>query len=120
MDLAHDTIGHYTVTWANGKSVDVPVIYGVNITNADRSWERFVDPEGMGMHGWYAYTTDKLLLEVAGTALPVCRPTETAFCFVVENPYPDSEIVSVRVCKTAEDEGEVRLISACAKNPEWE
>ena len=120
MDLAHDTIGHYTVTWANGKSVDVPVIYGVNITNADRSWERFVDPEGMGMHGWYAYTTDKLLLEVAGTALPVCRPTETAFCFVVENPYPDSEIVSVRVCKTAEDEGEIRLISACAKNPEWE
>ncbi|MBR6766692.1 MAG: family 20 glycosylhydrolase [Clostridia bacterium] len=118
MDLEHDTIGCYRVTWANGKTMDVPVIYGVNITNGDRRWDRYVDYDKSDAS--FSYTIDSRLFEVTGTALPVCRPTETVFRFVAENPYPDSEIVSVRMHKTAEDEGEIRLISVCAKNPEWE
>ncbi|MBE5775139.1 MAG: hypothetical protein E7337_14635 [Clostridiales bacterium] len=118
MDLEHDTIGHYTVEWANGETLEVPVIYGVNITNSDRRWDRYIDPEGRGGSGWYSYTTDSLLLEVTGTALPIRRPNETVFRFVVENPWPDSEIVSVCVSKTAPDDGEIRLISACAREAE--
>ena len=64
-----------------------------------------------GMNGADSYRFDSLLVETAGTALPIRRPNETVFQFTVPNPHPESEIVSVRVVKTAPDDGAIRLIA---------
>lgn len=111
MELENDLLGHYTVEWANGESMEIPVLYGVNVTNAARDWTRALDPVHAGMDGPDSYRFDTLLVETAGTALPIRRPNETVFRFAVPNPHPDSQITAVRVCKTATDDGEIRLIA---------
>ena len=111
MELEHDQIGHYAVEWANGERMEIPILYGVNVTNAHRCWTRALDREHPGMNGADSYRFDSLLVETAGTALPIRRPNETVFQFTAPNPHPESEIVSVRVVKTAPDDGAIRLIA---------
>ena len=44
------------------------------------------------------------------TTLPLRQPDGTTrFRFVVENPYPDDQVVGVQTVKTAPDEGEIYL-----------
>ena len=111
MELERDLLGYYIVEWANGERMEIPALYGVNVTNADRDWTRTLDPEHPGMDGADSYRFDTLLVETAGTALPIRRPNETVFQFAVLNPHPESPITAVRVKKTATDAGELRLIA---------
>ena len=46
------------------------------------------------------------------TTLPGLRADgTTSFRYVVENPYPDDPIVGVQVVKTADDDGDIFLLS---------
>ena len=113
MQLEKDTIGHYVIEYDHGKCVTIPIVYGKNITNQNRTWERFISSALQsatdGMDGADSYVYDKLLVEVSYTTLPIEEKEGTVFKCVFENPYPDQKIRSIKIEKTCEDEGMICL-----------
>lgn len=113
MQLEKDTIGWYIIEYANGKTITFPIIYGKNITNKSRSWERTLSAGNQtatdGLDGVDSYIYDKLLVEASYTTLPIEEKDETVFKCVFKNPYPDQIIHAIEVKKCCEDEGEIML-----------
>lgn len=104
MQAENDRIGNYRVCFKSGRELEIPVIYGVNIMNQKREWDRCRNEE------WDCYDVDAALTEVTSTTLPLLQPDGTTrFRFVVENPWPDDQIVGVQVEKMCQDEGEIYL-----------
>ncbi|MDD6175584.1 MAG: hypothetical protein PUC59_07510, partial [Firmicutes bacterium] len=104
--LDKDTIGKYVVEYRSGRTLEIPLIYGLNIANPFRSW-RLVTDDAID-----CYRADSSLCGMTLTTLPVRMPNgETHFKMAVANPYPDDTVVSVRIVKTAGDDGEI-LITA--------
>lgn len=93
MQLEKDTIGHYQVTYEDGTFINIPIIYGLNITNRNRDWSRSINNETD------TYVVDELLIEVSYTTLPIKTNEYTCFKFVVENPFPDKKIHKILVKK---------------------
>lgn len=102
--LDHDTIGKYVVEYQSGRTLEIPLVYGLNIANPYRSWL-------LGENDHFdSHLADSSLCGMTLTTLPVRRPNgETHFRMAVENPYPEDRVVSVRIVKTAEDDGEILL-----------
>lgn len=100
-----EAIGHYHITYTNGKTLDIPLFYGINISNGQRSWERHED------EAFEIIVPDSLLLEASYTTLPKKRADGTT-CYVlpVEDPYPEEAISSVSIVKETEDLGEIFLL----------
>ena len=112
MLLEKDTVGFYTVEYKSGRTLRIPIIYGVNITGASRNWQRTMHPD------WDCFQVDGSLYEVSFTTMPRLRPDgATEYTFVVPNPNPEDPVVSVRVEKTAPDDGELLLNSFIARQP---
>jgi len=112
MQLEKDTIGKYVVTYDDGTVHEIPIIYGLNVTNKNRNWERSfrgAAREDYGVAERDAYKTDPLLTEVAYIALPMQDGKDTTFKIEVENPYPEKNIASVDIVKTCDDEGDIIL-----------
>lgn len=114
MQLQRDQIGRYELTYSDGTVITVPVIYGLNITNCSRIWERkhrgrTVDSYGVSEADTYAF--DPLLREVSYTTLPQKQEGKTVFEIVVPDPHPEKNLSGVRIVKTCEDEGEIVLCS---------
>ena len=110
MLLERDTVGKYIVTYRSGRTLDIPIIYGVNIMNGACNWERSRNEE------YDCYNVDCSLSEVTYTTLPGLRADgTTSFRYVVENPYPDDPIVGVQVVKTADDDGDIFLLGFAAR-----
>ena len=107
MQLEKDTIGKYVVRYEDGTTLDIPVIYGLKISNKNRSWER--RERGWGAAEREAWYLDQLLVEPGGTALPLRDGSDTVFKIVVENPWPEKKIAGVDVIKTCGDEGGIIL-----------
>lgn len=104
--LDKDTIGKYVVEYRSGRTLEIPLIYGLNIANPFRSWRLVIDD------AIDCYRADSSLCGMTLTTLPVRMPNgETHFKMAVANPYPDDTVVSVRIVKTAGDDGEI-LITA--------
>ena len=104
MLMQKDTIGKYVITYRSGREVEIPLIYGVNIMNQAVEWDRTPNEE------MDCYDADGSLAEVTYTTLPMRQPDGTTqYRYVVENPYPDDQVVGVRTEKTAPDEGEIFL-----------
>lgn len=118
MQLERDQIGAYELTFDDGTVYTVPVVYGLNITNCNRKWERVyqgnsIDSYGVAERDTYAF--DALLREVSYTTLPHKEGARTVFDIVVPNPYPEKKLAGVRVVKTCEDDGEIVLCGICQK-----
>ena len=110
MLLERDTVGKYIVTYRSGRTLDIPIIYGVNIMNGACNWERSRNEE------YDCFNVDCSLSEVTYTTLPGLRSDgTTSFRYVVENPYPDDPIVGVQVVKTADDDGDIFLLGFAAR-----
>lgn len=109
MLLEKDTVGKYIVTYRSGRTLEIPIIYGVNIMNGACDW-------GRSRHEEYdCYNVDCSLSEVTFTTLPQHRADgTTVFRYVVENPYPDDTVVGVQTVKTAEDTGDIFLVGFAA------
>lgn len=112
MQLQKDTIGKYVVTYDDGTTFEIPVVYGLNVTNLHRDWTRVYQGDMDGNRTLAerdTYKTDPLLMEVAYTARPI-RVGEDTYCrIVVENPYPEKHVTGVETVKTAGDPGEIIL-----------
>ncbi len=113
MQLEKDTIGQYVIEFDKGGLMNIPIIYGKNISNQNRSWERTLSSALQsatdGLDGADSYVYDKLLVEVSYTTLPLEQKEGAVFTCVFENPYPNQSIKSVRIEKTCEDEGAIYL-----------
>ena len=104
MLMQKDTIGKYVITYRSGREVEIPLVYGVNIMNQAVEWDRTPNEE------MDCYDADGSLAEVTYTTLPMRQPDGTTqYRYVVENPYPDDQVVGVRTEKIAPDEGEIFL-----------
>ena len=104
MQAEKDQIGKYVVSFQSGRTLEIPLVYGVNIMNQAREWDRVRDGE------WDCYDLDAALAEVTATTLPLLQPDGTTqFRMVVENPWPDDPVVGVRTEKTCGDAGEIYL-----------
>lgn len=106
MLLEKDAVGKYIVTYRSGRTLEIPIVYGVNIMNGACDW-------GRSRHEEYdCYNVDCSLSEVTFTTLPQLRADgTTVFRYVVENPYPEDSVVSVQTVKTAEDAGDIFLVN---------
>lgn len=116
MQLEKDTIGCYIVEYHDGSVCEIPIVYGKNITNCERFWERGLrmkieGHQGVGdnMEGYDSYTYDTLLTEVSYTTLPIKQDGCTCFKFTSENPFPNKQIISVTTKKSCEDKGDIIL-----------
>ena len=86
MQAEKDQIGKYVVSFQSGRTLEIPLVYGVNIMNQAREWDRVRDGE------WDCYDLDAALAEVTATTLPLLQPDGTTqFRMVVENPWPDDQ-----------------------------
>lgn len=104
MLLERDAIGKYVISFQSGRTLEIPLIYGVNIMNHERDWTRARNEE------WDSYDVDNALAEVTYTTLPMLQPDGTTrFRFVAENPYPEDLVTGVRIEKTAPDQGDIFL-----------
>lgn len=98
-------IGHYHIVYGNGKEMDVPLYYGIQITNRDRFWTHTLD------EAFDIFLLDNLLMEATYTTLPEkCANGTTAFLMPVEDPFPEEPIVSVSIVKETEEAGEIFLL----------
>ena len=104
MLLEKDKVGKYIVTYQSGRTLEIPIVYGVNIMNGACDW-------GRSRHEEYdCYNVDCSLSEVTFTTLPQLQADgTTVFRYVVENPYPDDPVIGVQAVKTAEDKGDIYL-----------
>ncbi|HBN83258.1 MAG TPA: beta-N-acetylhexosaminidase, partial [Clostridiales bacterium] len=93
MQKEKDTVGNYLITYEDGSVLEIPIVYGLNISNRERSWTRSLGSQTD------AYQTDSLLIETSYTTLPLQIDKSTYFKFVVANPYPDKKIISFTVQK---------------------
>ncbi|NLD87899.1 MAG: family 20 glycosylhydrolase, partial [Clostridiales bacterium] len=112
MQLEKDTIGKYIVTYDDGTVHEIPIVYGLNITNKNRTWGRKYHGdarEDFGVAERDSYMVDSLLVEVGYTALPMKDGSDTIFKIEAENPYPEKRIMSVDVVKVCDDEGDIIL-----------
>ena len=110
MQAEKDTIGRYIVFFKSGRTLEIPLIYGVNIMNQAREWIRVNNDE------WDCYDADAALSEVTATTLPLLQPDGTTqFRMVVENPWPDDPVIGVQTEKTCCDAGEIYLTSFCIR-----
>ena len=104
MQAEKDQIGKYVISFQSGRTLEIPLVYGVNIMNQAREWDRVRDGE------WDCYDLDAALAEVTATTLPLLQPDGTTqFRMIVENPWPDDPVIGVRTEKTCADAGEIYL-----------
>lgn len=113
MQLEKDTIGKYVLTFDDGTTLEIPIIYGLNITNKSRVWDRIY----RGVANRDAYKVDSLLVEVGYNALPMRDGGDTVFKIVVRNPFPEKKILSADIVKTCSDEGDIILKKLDCINP---
>lgn len=112
MQLDMDTVGKYVVRYDDGTTLDIPIIYGLNITNKNRNWDRSYYGEVSEVFDVAesdAYKIDSLLTEVVYVALPVQDGNDTVFKIEVENPYPEKAVLGVDIVKTCSDDGDIIL-----------
>ena len=104
MEPEKDQVGKYVISFQSGRTLEVPLVYGVNIMNQAREWDRTRNAE------WDCYEVDAALAEVTAATLPLLQPDGTTqFRFVVKNPWPDDPVVGVRTEKTCADAGWIYL-----------
>ncbi|MBO9610228.1 MAG: family 20 glycosylhydrolase, partial [Paenibacillaceae bacterium] len=92
-------IGEYVLEYADGTEAAVPIVYGMNISNKDRSWSRHIDERSLLTTA--GYRCDSSLLETAYTTLPVRYGAETYYRWIARNPHPGKTIERVRLQATA-------------------
>jgi hexosaminidase len=76
-------IGDYVLLFEDGSEARLPIIYGMNISNQDVSWEG----------------RDELMIEAAYTTYPVKVNDKTYYQCIYTNPYPDKKIKGILVEK---------------------
>jgi hexosaminidase len=121
-DYGADTIGKYVVEYEDGTSFEVPVIYGQNIADRNRFWNRGFPGEDFPRTAededdagdYDSYMIDALLAGMAYSTLPERTGGETWFRIAVENPHPEKKVKGVRAVEAPGMEG--RLI---VKSMEW-
>jgi len=112
MQPEKDTVGKYVVRYEDGTEVEIPIIYGLNITNKARTWKRTLRsslPEFARIPEQDQYQVDALLSEVTYTTLPIRDGSDTVFRIAVRNPHPEKKIARVDIVKTCTDEGDIIL-----------
>ena len=105
--------GDFVLTFDDGTTLEIPIIYGLNITNKSRVWDRIY----RGVANRDAYKVDSLLVEVGYTALPMRDGCDTVFKIAVRNPFPEKKILSADIVKTCSDEGDIILKKLDCINP---
>lgn len=115
IEYAADTIGSYIVEYEDGSTFEVPIVYGQNISNKDRKWNRSIgEPTGGADMGgdsdsadYECYTYDSLLTCVGYSTLPVQQEDSTWFCFIIGNPAPEKKMARVRLVEKPGMEGKI-------------
>lgn len=86
-------IGEYVITYEDGSKAALPVVFGMNISNKDVSWEE----------------RDDLLLEASFTTLPMQENNTTYYECIYENPYPEKRILGVQIAEHKGDTGRIYM-----------
>nr|MDD6335657.1 family 20 glycosylhydrolase [bacterium] len=115
IDVEGDTLGRYVVTYTDGTTFDIPIVYALNIVGKDRYWTRgFGSPTGSADMGEARkneqsdiYDYDNQLVSVSYTTLPEKRGEDTWFTFVTANPYPQKTIESINLVEKPGMEGKI-------------
>ncbi|CAM4442262.1 hexosaminidase [Paenibacillus endophyticus] len=96
LDQKEYRIGAYTFVYEDGTEEELPICYGFNISNKDRSWERFLSLDSAPLKK-EAYKVDDALFETAYTTRPMPTAEGTYYRWMIENPYPNKRISGVRL-----------------------
>jgi hexosaminidase len=88
-------LGEYVLTYEDHSEVNVPIIYGLNISNKNRSWNRTINREDTTLRA--QYDVDNSLFEASSTTLPVRIGEETFYKWLIENPYPLKTVANIRL-----------------------
>ena len=72
-------IGEYEITYTNGQTVYVPVIYGESISSSDINTEDY----------------NNAYLEVCATALPIKENNKTYYKWIFESPVQNSDVAKI-------------------------
>ena len=91
IDPEQDTLGHYILTYDDGITASVPIVYGHNISGQGASWERVLESD------YTVYQTDMRLREVAFTTCPILQNGMTLYRFILANPYPESSLTGIQI-----------------------
>ncbi|MGO4544149.1 hypothetical protein AB4Z29_05070 [Paenibacillus sp. 2TAB23] len=96
LDQAEYRIGAYTFNYEDRTKEEMSLCYGFNISNKDRSRERFLslDPAPLKKE---AYKVDDALFETAYTIRPMPTGEGTYYRWMIENPHPNKKIIGVRL-----------------------
>ncbi|MGO4546439.1 family 20 glycosylhydrolase [Paenibacillus sp. 2TAB23] len=120
LDQEEYRIGAYMLIYEDGTEEEMPICYGYNISNKDRSWDRiaFTDSAPLKKE---AYKVDDSLFETAYTTRPLPTGEGTYYRWIIENPHPDKTISGVRL--TVDDPTAysitVKEMSVYPKSPVW-
>jgi hypothetical protein len=88
-------LGHYNITYTDGKSVALPIEYGRNIGSFKQEWD----------------ITDQKLAEVTYSTLPKAVSDGVVYETIYENPYPQSEIMAITYIPNTKKEALVSIHS---------
>lgn len=91
IDTEKFRLGCYLLRYASGARVEIPIIYGENISHSNVSWDRdLVDSKDR-------YETDALLLTTALMTLAQRHGNRTYYRYLIPNPRPDDTIIDVEL-----------------------
>lgn len=89
IDPTRYRIGSYQLTYEDGATSDIPIVYGQNISTNAVSWDHLRAPTGDH------FEPDWLLVETSWSTLPVLIDGVTYYRHLIENPHPDKRIIRV-------------------------
>jgi hypothetical protein len=104
IDFEKDTLGHYVITYNDGTTAELPIIYGLNIAHRKCNWSR--------TPGTDSYRVDSQLCGMAYGTLPIKAADDTYFLWRVLNPQPKKEIISITLKEKTGFEGKVEMLRA--------
>ncbi len=81
------TLGHHKVTYTDGTTTDLPVIFGYNIRNSNEVADTDVASADTDVTGY---------VEALGASYPTYLGNKLYFRTAYKNPHPDKEIASIR------------------------
>ena len=99
LDPARYAMGHYLVTYKDGTTANLPIVYGENISGDSIVW---LDPPVHDTQSWLDRTqNDKIrfvspsIRSIAYTTVPVNVDGKVWYTYTAKNPHPEKTIASL-------------------------
>lgn len=94
-----ETVGSYTLVYADSFKVTVPVKYGINISNIQDEWGTVTGINPPFGPETACYMAEPIFFNRDG------KMTQ-AYCFTFKNPFPEKKVEKIEIAFESEDTGE--------------